>query len=1015
MPGRKPIHAASDRRPRPAVTSQCHRLVAIVVVLAVALTERADGADPVPTTDHVSISADFGFETGARGLLDSSRVGMLRRRVTIRQADTVLTAGQGIAWISRARLPKTGFRVLVYLENNVRLEGADQTHNRPVLLHELTVSSSKPTVRILRKQNADTPLNRDPLYRRATVRRQRRPDDHKLVTYQAEMVPAPMANDTPQRLRRVQLFPRTNRPFNVTTAPSSGTMPREKVVVITGGVNVVIDGVAPDKTQALFGAETVDLSADRVVIWTQSDDDQPVTSQLVQAAKRPFQVYMEGNIEVRSGGNVIRARRALYDAREHRGLMLDADLLAKLPGGRVPLRIRAEKIRKEGKHSFHAHNAWASTSPFGVPGYRLEARDVFLNRRSLPRWLATRTDGRSADQVPWIHSQNNRLLLGEAPLFFLPNLAGPADPDLNFPLRRVTFQQDNVFGFQTRTTWNLFSLLSIEPTEGVDWSLHADYFTDRGPLVGSGLTYELEGLLGMPGDVEGWSNGAYLYDRGVDNLGLDRRNLGLDSTHRGRGRLIHRHEVPGGFTIRGEVGYLSDRNLLEQYYEEEFDEQKDQDTMLRLEQLGENTAWTLLAQMQLNGFETTTEWLPRGDIYVFSQPLMDNLPGWPALSWSTHTSAGYARLRPADAPLDPTDVFAPLADTAGVGGAVLMSRHELSMPVMLGPTPLVPYVMAESAYWSEGMSGTEIDRHLFSGGLRGSLSMWRADPGIRSSILGLNGLAHKMTFETDLAWTETTRALGEIPQYNAIDDNAQERFRYRLLTNSFGGVLPTGFDTRSVAVRNGAGLGLTAPWHELVADQQAMRMAWRHRLQTKVGAPGRQRIRNWMTLDLEATWFPKPDRDNFGEDFGLLGAAYRWHVSDRTTLLADAYMDLFDDAPEMWNLGLLSQRTSRGTLFANLRQIRAGVIDSQIVTAGLSYRMSPKWVSTLATAYDLAENRNQGQSLTLTRIGGDFLVHLGASYDNSRGTAGFQLSVEPRFGAMNAANPQLGRLLGLQN
>ena len=70
-----------------------------------------------------------------------------------------------------------------------------------------------------------------------------------------------------------------------------------------------------------------------------------------------------------------------------------------------------------------------------------------------------------------------------------------------------------------------------------------------------------------------------------------------------------------------------------------------------------------------------------------------------------------------------------------------------------------------------------------------------------------------MSFESVLAWTETSRALGEIPQYNAIDDNAQERFRYRLLTNSFGGVLPTGFDTRSVAVRNGAGLGLTAPWH----------------------------------------------------------------------------------------------------------------------------------------------------------------------------------------------------------
>ena len=154
VPGRKPIHAAPRRRPHPAVTSPCRRLVAIVVVLGLAPSGRTDGADPVPAADHVTISADFGFETEGRGLVDSSDVVMLRRRVTIRQADTVLTAGQGIVWISRARSPKTGFRVLVYLENNVRLEGPDQTHNRPVLLHELAVSATKPTVRIVRSRRA---------------------------------------------------------------------------------------------------------------------------------------------------------------------------------------------------------------------------------------------------------------------------------------------------------------------------------------------------------------------------------------------------------------------------------------------------------------------------------------------------------------------------------------------------------------------------------------------------------------------------------------------------------------------------------------------------------------------------------------------------------------------------------------------------------------------------------------------------------------------------------------------
>ncbi len=983
----------------------------VLLVSALSAVARAQPPHSVPP---VTLVADFGSVNNAYGGSGSQQVVVLRRRVTIRQGTTTITAGQAVVWIDSAAAPAIGLRLTVYAEDNVRLDDRNQTHHRHALLHTLDTSTTPPRIRIGQRSRFTTPPEQDPLVRRAIARRHRQPSSRaSLVTYQADdATPVTQGVQEPQQqLRRVQLFPRTNRPFNVSTHQSTATTPGESVVVITGGVNLVIDVVSPDRQQSLFGQQTVDVSADRVVIWTPLDNNQQVQSQFVQSVQKPVQMYFEGNLELRQGGHVIRATRAFYDARENRGLLLDADLLAEIPGGRVPLRVRAESIRKDGEHSFHAHNAWATPSPFGVPGYRLQARDVFLERRTLPGWISRQGNDQS---ISWLTTQHNTLMLGNWPVLFAPNLAGPAS-GLNIPLKRVSFQHDNVFGFQADTSWSLFSLLGIEPIEGVDWTLNADYFTRRGPRVGSGLTYQRDGLLGIPGDIVGWSDAAYLHDRGTDNLGQDRRALGLGSPHRGRGRWIHRHEIPGGFSIRTELGYVSDRNLLEQYYEEEFDQEKDQETLLYLEQRGDATAWSLLARTQVNDFETTTEWLPRGDLYVFSQPLGLGLVGLPDLSWSSHTSAGYARLRPADAPTDPADLFSPLPYTTRAGGAVLMSRHELSLPLLLGPAPVVPYVMAESGYWSEGMAGTDIDRHLFSGGLRASLSLSRTDASIRSPVLGLNGLAHKMTLETDLAWTETTRGLAEIPQYNEIDDNSQERFRYRFLGNTFGGTLPVGFDPRNLAVRQGAGLAVTAPWHELVADQKAMRLAWRHRLQTKVGPPGHERIRNWMTLDLEGTWFPDADRDNYGEDFGLLAAVYRWHVSDRTTLLADLYKDLFANAPELWNVGIISQRTARGTLFANLQQVSGGGIDSQIVTAGLSYRMSPKWVSTLATAYDLAEERNQGQSLTLTRIGGDFLVHVGASYDHSRGTAGFQLSLEPRFGAMNAANPQLGRLLGLRN
>jgi len=39
-----------------------------------------------------------------------------------------------------------------------------------------------------------------------------------------------------------------------------------------------------------------------------------------------------------------------------------------------------------------------------------------------------------------------------------------------------------------------------------------------------------------------------------------------------------------------------------------------------------------------------------------------------------------------------------------------MTRHELDMPLSAGPVQIVPYVLGEGAFWSEGFTGDEIDR-----------------------------------------------------------------------------------------------------------------------------------------------------------------------------------------------------------------------------------------------------------------------------------------------------------------
>jgi hypothetical protein len=288
-------------------------------------------------------------------------------------------------------------------------------------------------------------------------------------------------------------------------------------------------------------------------------------------------------------------------------------------------------------------------------------------------------------------------------------------------------------------------------------------------------------------------------------------------------------------------------------------------------------------------------------------------------------------------------------------------------------------------------------------------------PEVQSTLFGLRGLVHKMVFDFDYSISDSSQNLSDVAQYNEFDDQAQYRFRNRLLIDTFGGTLPAQFDPRFYAVRSGAGQSVTAPYYELVDSQQVLRMGWRHRWQTQAGPIDRPRIRDWMTLDLEASYFPNAQRDDFGQSFGLIGGRYAWNFSERTSFLANAQFDLFDNAQQIANAGILSQRSERGSMYVGIRQVKGAGLNSEILTASYSYQMSPNWVSTVGTAYDLAEGRNRGQSMTLTRIGRDFLLHLGANYDASKDNFGFILSVEPKFLPSNSANqtnPQLGSLQG---
>jgi lipopolysaccharide export system protein LptA len=958
--------------------------------------------EPGPTDrDPITVAADFSHEWRDRG----QQVLVLRGNCRITQGDTILTARQMVVWRSRHGARD---QVTVYSEDNVRVERPERTISESSLLMEL-VSRNGVDFEIRRRVAGDTAAP-DALFERGQTRKQALNRNTLVQTQLAasyqdapELRSAQIPQPTPN-LRRIRIFPRTALPYDAITFESKLTTPPEQVVVLSGGINLLIDGVEQ------FG--TIDLAADRMVIWTRMGTGPDFTSDLAQTRDTPFQVYLEGNIVVRQGQNVLRASRAFYDARDNRGQLLDAELRSFVPQLGGDVRVRAERVRQLSENTFHAQNGWVTASPFGAPGYRLQASDIFFEQREAPFSAPMEFDPETGmalpRQVPWVTSLNNVFLIEDFPLLYLPRLSGPAE-DMQTPLRSVSGSYDRIFGAQARTVWNAFSLFGMETPDNVLWDLQGDFLSRRGPAVGTSGNYQGFDLFGIPSVYSGFGNAYYVYDQGTDILGLDRRGLEPRTNHRGRIMLRHRQRFPWNGDLIGEIGIVSDRNFLEQYFEREFDREKDHETLLYYKQQQENWAGTVLVRPQLNSFETQTEWLPKADVYGLSEPLLGGL-----LTWSSRSSLGYGNLEPARPPFDPADVFAPLPYVADVDGAVLMTRHELNLPLDAGPFRLVPYVMGEAAHWGSGMNGDSIDRLVGSAGVRSSVMFWRVFPHIHSRIFNLSGLAHKMVFDADFSWTDSSLDLDAIPQYHEIDDNAQERFRNRYIVNTFGGVLPTPFDPRFYAVRTGAGQSVAAPYHELVDDLQVLRLGWRHRLQTKVGPAHNMRIKDWMTLDLEAAYFPRPERDNFGEDFGLIGARYAWNVGDRTRFLADAHYDLFDDAQQLWSVAVLNQRSERGSVFVGVRQVNGAGLDSRILSASYSYVMSPKWISTFGTAYDIGENQNRGQSLTVTRVGADFLVHVGLSYDRSKDNVGAAISIEPRFGPINYSSTRLSSLLGIQ-
>jgi len=1012
---------ARERRCGPCRAARwwSHVAVGVSLLFSVVTTAGEVRTPPISPEHAITIEA----EAGSRWQEGEYEVWSLEGGCRVAQGQLVGSSHEAIIWINRAdpglELPS---KVIVYLEDQVTVDfGSEQV---------LQAGSSQPTNKILaptwmgqlftvadihvRLPNAPagSPPSRGLVQRADAVWQGKLDRAVKPAQFLPPLAPGQMPPQPPPSARSLRIASRSSVPLQWKSYP--GRTPEETVAVISGGVLAVVGGI--QNVEGLQ-SDTVTLEADRVVVWTNSLSGLSGAN-AAQTVDGRWEFYLEGNIIYREGDRLIYADRMYYNVTDNFGTILNAEMLTPVPEYEGLMRLKADVLQQVNEQNFLAYGAALTSSRMGVPRYWAQSSELALSDVQTPvvdpftgqNVVDPNTGDWAVDHQMLATSRNNFLYVGGFPVFYWPVLATNLEQP-TFYLDRIRLRNDNVFGTQVLLDWDMYQVLGIrEPPENTKWLASTDWLSDRGLGLGTYFGYECPNTLWCPGPTKGFVDAWGIDDTGLDNLGANRR--ALIPEHRQRGRVLwnHRQYLANGFQWTGQVGYIRERNTLESYYEPEWDLLKDQTTGLQLKQYVNNQTWSITSDVRLNDFFTQTEWLPRFDHTLLGQSLLAD-----RLTWHAHTHVGYGKLQIAapPEPLNPSAVeqFHLLAWEVPSEGLHTATRHELDLPLDLGPTKVVPYILGEAFYVGQDLDGEELTRVYGQAGVRASLPFWRVDPTIQSELFNVRGLAHKIVFDADLFLADANQNLDDYPLYENLDDDAVEFFRRTFLSYTFAGepAIPLPFDERYYALRWGMQNRVVATSTEIADDLAKVELGVRQRWQTKRGLPGQERIVDWITLDIEGSFFPDPDRDNFGADVGLVNYDFRWHLGDRVTLLSDGYADFFSDGLRTVSLGGVLTRPARGNLFLGIRSIE-GPISSNILSGSLSYRMSEKWILTAGAMIDFGDTGNIGETLALTRIGESTLVQLGINVDESRDSVGVSFTIEPRF----LASDRLGYVGGVQ-
>ncbi|HKB37127.1 MAG TPA: hypothetical protein VKD72_11785 [Gemmataceae bacterium] len=807
------------------------------------------------------------------------------------------------------------------------------------------------------------------------------------------LLPPVSGNDSP--LRQYSVLPRTPTGYQF----RSEVLPTgEQATIFTGGVIISVRN--PD------GTVLIDIEADNAVVWNRGGLTEEMVNNIRSPegqASRQLEFYLSGEVQVRQqsaeGARLLSADEMYLDANRHVAIASKATLEMRRKGLDQPVILRAEELRELSETKFQVLRAEVFSSKLpSDPGLKVVFTDATLEELRVPRrsWFGFGNpiiDPRTGQPVTEIQrpidGRNARLELEDIPFFYVPWFRTDANDPLG-PLQGVRVGGNRIFGAEFGATFDVYDLLHLQRTPFTRWRATVDYLSRRGPALGTQYDFVQTKFFDTPAQVAGLVKAYGMIDNGTDILGGGR---GENDDHpEQRGRFLYRENfqgLPDGFSVQAQLSLLSDRNFLEQYFKQEFDQDINQETFIYLKQQQGNWAYTALVEPRLRNWVTEAEALPSVDGYLLGVSPLD------IFTYFAEANAGYFQLREGPKPLvSSTD----RADNT----ARFDFFQDLSLPFYAGPVKLAPYALLDLTYYTQDEFGEGLGRVWGGGGVRASMPLTRLYPDVHSLLWNLDGINHKIVLSADYRYVGSTENFRRFPQLDRLNDDATNQalsdIRPQQATlnpgNAFFLNFSPVFDPQVYAIRR-----MIDSRIDTRDDIQVVQLDIRQRLQTKRGFPGREHIVDWMILELSASVFPAPNHDNFGRTFSFLEYDYTWNIGDRTAFVSTGFFEPFNHGPAEYTAGAYLNRTDKTNFYLGYRQIDP--LESKAVTAAASYVFSPKYAMTVSSSYDFGTNLALSNTFIVTRMGTDVNVGLGFTYNAIQKNFGVLFEIVPNLASAN--------------